>query len=57
VDGFCEDGSPEVPFTTHRAAFMRQREEACCWRLGEWGREGWGGSVREGGVGVGRWGE
>lgn len=35
VDNFCEDGSPDVPFTASRSRFMRDREEACCWRLGE----------------------
>nr|KAG5694097.1 hypothetical protein BaRGS_033716 [Batillaria attramentaria] len=35
VDNFCDDGSPDVPFTSFRSKFMREREEACCWRLGE----------------------
>ncbi|KAL8611079.1 hypothetical protein ACOMHN_064370 [Nucella lapillus] len=35
VDGFCANGVPDIPFTVLRAAFMRQNEETCCWRLGK----------------------
>ncbi|XP_046549158.1 uncharacterized protein LOC124259108 [Haliotis rubra] len=35
IDRFCRNGHPDVPFTARRDIFMREKEERCCWRLGE----------------------
>ncbi|BFZ09522.1 hypothetical protein BsWGS_12561 [Bradybaena similaris] len=35
VDRFCEDGYPDIPFTSFRVAHMRDREKRCCFLLGE----------------------
>ncbi|CAG5127026.1 unnamed protein product [Candidula unifasciata] len=35
VDRFCEDGYPDVPFTSFRVTHMRDREKRCCFLLGE----------------------
>lgn len=35
IDRFCAYGESIVPFTTKRRDFMKNKEDECCWRLGE----------------------
>ncbi|XP_046333685.2 uncharacterized protein LOC124116410 isoform X1 [Haliotis rufescens] len=35
IDRYCRTGHPDVPFTARRDVFMGEKEERCCWRLGE----------------------
>ncbi|CAL1537994.1 unnamed protein product [Lymnaea stagnalis] len=35
IDRFCGDGIPDLNFVTFRSSFMREREQQCCFILGE----------------------